>query len=200
VPLPPSAGSAGRQEIHHRSIDMRGYLRPDGLYDIEGRVCDTKTRDFAPPTGVTVRAGDFIHDIWVRMTVDTDLVVHEVASSSDSTPYPICGEGGLNLQRIVGLRIAAGWSGEVKRRLGGKQACTHLMELLIPMGTAAFQTIAEVRLARPDSFDAKGRPHRLDSCTAFSAERGVVAQRWPDFYAGQQSATDREHDVFFVKR
>jgi hypothetical protein len=200
VPLPPSAGSAGRQEIHHRQIDMRGYLRADGLYDIEARVCDTKTRDFVPPTGVTVKAGDFIHDIWVRITVDTDLLVHEVASSSDSTPYPVCGDGGLNLQRIVGLKIAAGWSGEVKRRLGGKQACTHLTELLIPMATAAFQTIAEVRLARPDTLDAQGRPQKLDSCTAFSVDRGVVAQRWPGFYAGNQSATEREQDVFFSRK
>lgn len=199
MPLPDHSGIAGRQEIHHRRIDMRGYLREDGLYDIEGRVCDTKTRDFVPPTGRMVPSGDFIHDIWVRITVDTDLVVHAVASSSDTTPYPVCREGGNNLERIIGLRVAGGWSAEIKRRLGGNQACTHLMELLIPLGTAAFQTIADVRLARPDVLDGHGRPRKIDSCTAFSADRGVVARRWPDFYVGEQTEAQRESDILFAR-
>ncbi len=177
---------------------MRGYLREDGLYDIEGRVCDTKDHDFNPPSGDRqVSAGDFIHDLWVRMTVDTDLVVHEIESVSDATPYPLCREGGVNLQRMVGARIAAGWSLEVRRRLGRSAACTHLMELLIPMGTAAFQTIAPVRLARPDKLDVSGKPLKIDSCSAYAADRGVVARRFPNFYTGSQSALEQQADADF---
>ena len=50
---------------------------------------------------------------------------------------------------IVGERIRGGWSMMVKAKLGGAAGCTHLMELLIPMATAAYQTLSSVRLARP---------------------------------------------------
>lgn len=186
MPLPPPSSS--RREAHLRRIEMRGYERDDGLYDVEARLTDTKSDGLRPPAGErTVAPGEPIHDLWLRLTVDTELVVHDVVSASDATPYTICGEGGANLRRMVGVRIASGWSVEVKRRLGGAAACTHLMELLIPMGTAAFQTLAPVRLARPDRLDAAGRPVKIDSCTAYAADRGVVARRWPAHYVGTQS-------------
>ena len=39
MPLPPAAP---RKAVHTRSIDCRGYEREDGLWDIEGRLVDTK--------------------------------------------------------------------------------------------------------------------------------------------------------------
>ncbi len=179
---------------------MRGYQRTDGLYEIEGRVTDTKDSDFVSPAGGrSVAAGGFIHDLWIRFAVDTDLMVHEIESVSDATPYPVCREGGVNLQRMVGVRIAAGWSNEVKRRLGRSAACTHLMELLIPMGTAAFQTIAEVRLARPPRLDVSGKPFKVDSCTAYASDRGVVGVQFPQFYTGQQTAEEQSADARFAQ-
>ena len=198
MPLPARPPSLGRRPVHLRNIAMRGYQRTDGLYEIEGRVTDTKDRDFDSPVGGRhVVAGDFIHDLWIRIAVDTDLVVHEIESVSDATPYPICREGGINLQRMVGVRIAAGWTNEVKRRLGRSAACTHLMELLIPMGTAAFQTIAEVRLARPPRLDVSGKPLKIESCTAYASDRGVVGVQFPQFYTGQQPAERQRADAQF---
>lgn len=40
MPLPESPN---RTELHFRRIVMRGYRRDDGLYEIDGRVVDTKT-------------------------------------------------------------------------------------------------------------------------------------------------------------
>lgn len=195
MPLP-SPSSPSRREIHLRRIEMRGYERDDGLYDVEGRVTDTKSHAMRPPAGErAVAPGEPLHDLWLRLTVDADLVVRDVASASDATPYAICREGGANLRRMVGVRIAGGWTAEVKQRLGGSAACTHLMELLIPMGTAAFQTLAPVRLARPDRLDAAGRPLKIDSCTAYAADRGVVARRWPGHYTGAQSPASIDADL-----
>jgi hypothetical protein len=70
----------------------------------------------------------------------------------------------------------------VKSRLGGAQGCTHLMELLLPLATAAYQTIQPVRLRRPDALDAGGRPMKIDSCYAYAGHRDVVARRWPQFH------------------
>jgi hypothetical protein len=198
MPLPERPASIGRRPVHLRAITMRGYHRQDGLYEIEGRVSDSKDLPFSPPAGDRhVKVGDLVHDMWVRIAVDTDLVVHEIESVSDSTPYPVCREGGMNLERLIGTRIAAGWSNEVKRKLGRSAACTHIMELLIPMGTAAFQTLAEVRLAKPPQLDPSGKPLTVESCSAYAADRGVVAMHFPAFYTGNQSAQAQRADAHF---
>ena len=182
-----------RRELHLRTIDMRGYEREDGLYDIEGRVCDRKTSPFRPPAANrVVQPGEAVHDLWVRLTVDADLLVHDVATSSDATPYPTCREGGAQLRQMIGVRIAGGWTTEVKRRLGGAASCTHLMELLIPLGTAAFQTLAPIRLARPERVDNAGRPVKIDSCLAYASTGALVARRWPAFHTGNLTADEAD--------
>ena len=42
MPLPPSVP---RDELHLRSIQLRGFRRSDGLYDIEARMVDTKVHE-----------------------------------------------------------------------------------------------------------------------------------------------------------
>ncbi len=187
---PPIEAPVTRRELHLRRIEMRGFARSDGLYEVEGRVVDTKTRDFTPPSnGRFVAAGQPIHDMGVRMVFDEDFTVHALETFTDASPYSICGGGGSALQSMVGLRMVSGWSAEVRKRLGGPRACTHLMELLMPMATAAFQALAEVRLGRPPKLDARGRPLKIDSCYAYGASREVVQRMWPEFHepeAGQR--------------
>ena len=183
MPLPPSEG---REELHLRRIEMRGYRRPDGLFEVDGRVNDCKPYDFNTPSeSRSVPAGDFIHDMWVRLVFDENLLVHDVLAVSDSTPYPICREAGATLKKMIGVSIARGWSRAVKERLGGVASCTHLMELLIPLATAAYQSIAPLRWAREKAPEPGVRPGKIDSCFAYSAEREVVKVRWPDHYTGR---------------
>jgi Protein of unknown function (DUF2889) len=172
-----------REEIHHRRIDMRGFRRSDGLYELEGRVTDRKPFDFRPGgDGEIVPAQQGIHDMGVRLVFDEHMVVHDVTTFMDATPYPACLGGGAALQSLKGLRIGGGWIREVRSRLGGGLSCTHLMELLTPMATAAIQALSPVRNARPDRWNESGRPAKLDSCYAYRAESEVVKRRWPAFY------------------
>lgn len=192
MPLP---ASGPREELHIRQIEMRGYRRPDGLFDIEGRVNDRKTYDFTPPSsGRTIYAGEFVHDMWVRLTVDADLVVQDCVAVSDATPMVVCRQAAPTLSKMVGVRVAAGWTNEVKRRLGRSISCTHLMELLIPLGTAAFQTLSPVRHARPDPLDAHGKPTKIDTCYAYASNRVAVLRRWPAFYTGTTPEIDEAHE------
>ena len=74
--------------------------------------------------------------------------------------------------------------------------CTHLMELLGPMATTAFQTIFPARSRYPrktageeekakDAGAAKKRRSRLiDTCHALAATSEVVKRFWPEFYTG----------------
>jgi DUF2889 family protein len=172
-----------REELHFRRIDMRGFRRSDGLFEIEGRVTDRKPHDLRPASGGRqVPANEPIHDMTVRLVFDDELRVHDVETLTQAAPYSRCPEGGRALQALKGLRMVSGWSNEVRRRLGGAQSCTHLMELLIPMATAAFQSLSAVTRGRPDALDATGRPRKIDSCYAYGAEQEIVRVRWPEYY------------------
>ena len=187
MPLPESPG---RRELHLRRIEMRGYARDDGLYEIDGRVTDTKSDRVTLLSGGEVEAGDAIHDLWVRIVIDEDMVVHDIVAASDVTPYAECGGAVAAMRTMIGAQIRGGWSLLVKERLGGAKGCTHLMELLIPMATTAYQMLSTLALSRPEARDRRGVPVKIDSCYAYARQRDIVRRRWPEYYvapAGDES-------------
>ena len=107
MPLSPPAT---RQQQHNRSIECRGYERADGLWDIEGHLVDTKTyvtnkRD----TGRERQPGEPIHDMWLRLTIDLDMKIHEAEAATDASPYAPCGNITPNFKALKGITIGAGW-------------------------------------------------------------------------------------------
>ncbi len=185
----PLAPTVEREEIHTRHITMRAYRRADGLYDIEGRVEDTKPIPFmAPLAKVEKPAGEHIHDIWVRLVIDDQFLIHDVAASSDATPFGVCKEAPPTLAKLKGERIGAGWSKIVRGHLKGAAGCTHMMELLGPMATAAYQALWPVTRTRPDPVDANGRPLKVDSCYAYASHTQVIQQMWPKYYTGPKTS------------
>lgn len=170
---------------------MRGYERDDGLYEIEGRVTDTKTYAFSPDgSHRNVAPGEALHDMWIRLVIDEDMLVHDALAISDAYPYPQCPEAAAALASLKGLRIVGGWAKAVNERLGGAKGCTHLRELLPPLGSAAFQTLTSKRYGKPDKLDASGRPVKLDSCYAYSTEGELVLRRWPAFHKSRAESND----------
>jgi hypothetical protein len=177
--------SLTRQELHFRRIDMRGWKRSDDMFEVEGSVTDRKPHAFKVPNGPkVVLANEPIHDMSVRLIFDQDMLVHDVITFTNAAPYIDCYAAGTSLQALKGMRIAAGWSAEVIRRLGGVHSCTHLMQLLIPMGTTAFQTLTMLRMQQPDVLDIEGKPVKVNSCYAYADDRNVVMHKWPSFYTG----------------
>lgn len=172
-----------KEELHSRRIDMRGFRRSDGLYEIEGRVIDRKPYDFVSASGDRkVPANQPIHDMGVRLVFDDEMQVRDVQTFSDAFPYTDCPDGGNALQSLKGLRMTSGWSKEVRDRLGGARSCAHLRELLIPLATAAIQSLSVVRQGRPEQLAANGRPKKIDSCYAYAANRQLVLRHWPQFH------------------
>jgi hypothetical protein len=186
MPLP---SHAPREEMHLRDIQMRGYRRLDGLFDIEGRLTDRKTEPLAIRGGPTVPAFDLIHDMTVRLTIDADYNVCEAIASSDATPYDACPAAAASLRHVVGLNVSAGWGRELRARLGGTKGCTHLLEILVSLGTVAFQTLVPFRRDKPVPADANGRPRQIDSCLAYAGDGQVVALVWPEHYTGPRKKT-----------
>jgi hypothetical protein len=180
----PLSAPAPRQHIHTRQVECRGYRRDDGLWDIEGHLTDVKTYGFESEFRGEVAPGMPIHDMWLRLTVDDALQIHAVEAVTAASPYEVCPAVTPNFQRLVGLKIRPGFNSRVKELLGGVEGCTHLVELLGPLATTAFQTIFpwKHRYAPQSVERPKGkRPRLLDTCHAFKSD-GEIAQRlWPDF-------------------
>jgi hypothetical protein len=187
----PLSDATARREIHHRVIDMKAYEREDGFYDVEAHLVDRKPFMFkrsAVPE--PVQPGEPLHDLWVRVTLDSDCVVRRIEASSDVTPHTVCKGAESSLELMVGERIASGWSSKVKQRLRGSVSCTHLMEMLIPLATTALQGLMGIRKAPGRPVDANGVPLKLNSCYAYDVHREVVKVLWPEHHraAGEPQA------------
>lgn len=182
----PLSQAVSRTLMHTRHVECLGYLRDDGLWDIEGHLLDTKPFDMPnEDRGGQVRAGEPLHEMWVRLTVDLDLEVLAVQVVTDFGPYAVCGYITGAFQRLVGLRIAAGWTQKTRELLGGVRGCTHLVELLGPVATTAFQTVYAARAKRDASAPSKGRLPLLDSCHAYRSDGPLVKRKWPQHYTGK---------------
>jgi hypothetical protein len=187
MPLPPSGP---RDSLHLRNIELRGFRRQDGLYDVEAHLVDTKANPFLAEGGRVVLPDAPIHEMSVRLVVNADLEVLDVQASTDASPYGICGQATETLQSVKGLRLGPGWSRAVRERLAGRQGCTHLTELLKPLATVAFQTLWDVRKDQPAQLDPGGKPVKIDSCYAYASNRAIVRERWPEHFDGRTAEVD----------
>lgn len=210
----PLSAPIERQPLHIRRVVCSGFFRADGLWDIEGRITDEKTYDHENEFRGALAPGDFVHNMWIRLTVDRALTIVAAEAATDSSPYRVCGAIAPDFRKLVGLRIAGGFHREVKARLGGVHGCTHIVELLGPVATTAFQTVSSDRSRamrreweaaeaarrgepwpkpRPpaDPNRPKRPPNVLNTCHAWAAD-GEVVRRWaPDFYTGPDAEAAR---------
>ena len=204
MPLSPPTG---RQHLHTRRVTCQGFYRDDGLWDIEGRITDEKTYDHANEWRGSLKPGDFVHDMSIRLTIDHRFTIVDVEAVTDSSPYRICGDIAPNFRKLIGLRIGAGFTRAVKERLGGVHGCTHLVELLGPVATTAFQTAGSRKAnelqnayrqkigkpAKPrDPNQPQRKPYMLDNCHTWASD-SEVTRRWvPQFYTGPDADAVRE--------
>ena len=150
-----------RTPLHTRTLTFRGFARPDGLWDMEGELHDTKHYDH--PNGPGTRlAGQAIHHLFVRVTLDAQLCIHDIATSMDTAPFGECSVADQHMRRFIGLTMGKGWRKTIEATVGGLQGCTHLRELLFNLATAAFQTIPHhlemQRLQRGESWHSTDTP------------------------------------------
>lgn len=181
----PLKAPAKREHLHDRNIACRGFCRDDGLFDIEAHLTDTKSYDFPNRERGKVAAGEAVHDMWIRLTVDEDLTVREIQAEIDSGPFGICGDVTPKFSVLAGRQIGPGWTREVRRLLGGTQGCRHLVELLGTAATVAFQTVVPMR-ERLEQPDPATQPPHLDSCHALATDGPIVKRDYPKFYTGKK--------------
>lgn len=180
MPLPETP--APRQRLHVRRIVYEGFQRADGLFDIDARLVDTKDHTYTLASGVRA-AGEPIHEMSLRVTIDRDFVIHALVASSDQVPYPDgCERIAPEYSKLVGANLMRGFRKLLQDRMGGVRGCSHLTELLAFLPTAANQTFAS--LVRDADPGAQTKPFQLDRCHALEHTTETVRRYYPKWYRG----------------
>lgn len=183
-----------RIAVHARDVAYRSFLRPDGHWDIEGTLLDTKAYDQVAMERGPLSAGTPIHHMRIRLTIDDSFTVQSVEVDMPATPFRECQEAKAPLELLVGCRIGGGWRKAISERMGGESGCTHLRELLFGMGTAAFQTVGRYRAYErkkagvPEPVMLKPRPP-LGECLGWAFDGEPMKRYRPEFF-GWRPAPD----------
>lgn len=187
MPLP---RPVARKLIHNRVIDCRGYEREDGLWDIEGHLTDTKTVTWKNREGSPdLPAGFPAHDMWIRLTIDTKMVIHDAVAKTDASPYTPCGDITVKFAQLKGLRIDRGWTKALREILGGPNGCTHQWELLGRVAAVAYQSTNLVRRAK-DNRKPGQLPRTFNTCHMYTPGTEATKIRWPDLYQAPNKAVE----------
>jgi hypothetical protein len=199
----PLTQPATREKLHTRDIQICGYRRADGLFDIEAQLADTKSYGFVNQDRGYVTAGEKLHGMWLRLTLDDTMTIVASEAATDHAPYAVCPSAAPAFASLAGLRIKPGFLREAAQRVGGPVGCTHLRELLQQVATTAYQTISPYRAWREaqqngeaaergsDKLDARiakklvaAGGSIVDTCRAYASDGPIVRRRWPELYTG----------------
>lgn len=180
MPLPQP--SSPRAKKHARAMSVEAFARDDGLWDLDAHLTDVKTFDTRLAAAVRP-AGQPVHELWLRVTIDTDFNIVDAAAASDAVPYAgYCDTIADAYRRLIGLNLMRGFRQAVKDRLSGIEGCTHITELALILPTAAVQAFAGVVFDTRDGAQddaSTQKPFQLDRCHALRSDGPAVAKYYP---------------------
>jgi hypothetical protein len=178
MPLP--APDCAREASHQRSITIRAYARSDGLWDIEGQLTDAWSEPIPKADGM-LPAGEPMHSMWLRLTVDRSATVVAAQAVTDAGPYgAACGTIAPDYGQLVGVRVARGWRDAIRRLFGRTAGCTHMNELGGVMGSATLQA-----LWRELNENTTEKPFSIDGCHALKSSGPQVAKYFPRWFKAE---------------
>ena len=173
-----------RSPLHNRNIFLKGFLRHDNLYDIEAELIDTKHYSIPNEDRGNIVAGDPIHNMIIKITLDKTLTIKNASAVTLHGPFNICKNANKNFSKIIGIQIKPGWKKKILKLIGSINGCTHISELLTPIATTAYQTIKghEARVNKEEKRDQNTKPSLLGTCHAFNPKGKVVQRLWPEWH------------------
>lgn len=182
MPLPPP--DYPREPLHTRSIRVNSFARPDGQWDIEAELIDTKSYDFPVRGGELHPAGEPVHHMHLRVTIDDGFTITDALVVYDAAPYgEFCAAIAPDYRDLVGLNLLRQFRKHVKERFGRTAGCTHVTELTNVLPTVAVQTMAaRRRKAVQDPATPEQRPFQLDGCHALRVDGPVAREYYPKWY------------------
>ena len=180
--------SVNRQLVHRRNITLDGYVRDDGLIEVEAELTDVKTYGFPSEDRGYIYPDEPIHHMHVRVAVNNDLEVCEAEAKTLAGPYHICPKANDVFPELIGLKIAAGWRNKVRSVIGGRKGCTHITELMGPVATVVMQTYygEEARRSRDaktgqmDMSESDSYKGLINTCVGYDEDGPVVRKIFPN--------------------
>ena len=165
---------------HNRTVKGKGYKREDGLWDIEVFLVDSKPFSFENMHRGYISAGEPLHDMAVRMTLDDQRKIIDIEAVIGSSPYNVCPQAVKNCQKLKGEFVVSGFNRMVVKTLGAEKGCRHISDLLAHAATIAYQTLwkektAEIKGQNKISLEeAKAIGKKFEnSCYAFKKDGEV---------------------------
>lgn len=190
MPLPPP--DTAREPLHTRSIRVNSFARDDGQWDLEAELIDFKAYDFPHRDGRVHVAGDSVHHMHLRVTINNEFSITAAVAAYDAAPYnENCSAIEPAYQTLVGMNLLRNFRQAVKDRFGRTAGCTHLTELSYVLPTVAVQSMAKER--RKGLLAAEsGRPFQLEGCHALRIDGPVVQEFHPQWYVSPEVKVKRE--------
>ena len=176
-----------RKPLHTRQIEMTGYEREDGLFDIEGHLQDLRPCDYRMAEGPR-RADEPMHDLWIRLTLNDNFEVVEAEAAMPVGAFSVCSEIAPNFANLKGLKIGPGWNKNVRQRVGGTHGCTHIVEMLSQIATTAIQSLWGQHNSKSEGRNvprSERRSLQLNSCYAYRSDGSMVQKFYPAQYTGE---------------
>ena len=183
MPLSPPAE---RESVQTRRMECACYRRTDGLWDVEGRLVDVSAYDFPNYFRGTIRAGEPIHDMWIRLTLDETVTIRAAEVKMDGVPYEGCPAIQPAFRGLEGLRIGPGWNRKIRELFGGAKGCVHIVDLLRPVATVGFKTVKREAAKRhlEPAQRTDDSPYQINTCHMLASNGAIVRERWPQHYTG----------------
>ncbi|HSY28211.1 MAG TPA: DUF2889 domain-containing protein [Burkholderiaceae bacterium] len=180
--MPLSLPISQRALKHRRAIQIDAFARDDGLWDIDAHISDIKTRDAMLASGMRP-AGTPLHDLFLRVTIDTQFNIVAAEAASDQVPYPgHCDTIGPAYSKLAGLNLVKGFRKALQANLGDVLGCTHITELALVLPTVAIQAFAGEVFDPHEGSNISGeerKPFQLDRCHALRSDGAAVAKYYP---------------------
>ncbi len=192
----PLSAPVPRKASHIRRVTYQGYEREDGLWDMEAELHDSKAHDMPSFRHQGVRlAGDPIHHMWLRVTIDRQLVVHAIEAAMDLDVGPLIRQSQqqrvwdfLSDAQVAGIpMVAQGVVVDEAPEGGFYQAPTLLRD--VPVGHRLAQEEVFGPVLSAMAFQDEDHAVELANATQF----GLVAGIWTRDGARQFRMAKRVH-------
>ena len=167
--------------MHNRSIQVHSFERDDGLWDIEAELIDDKSYSYTKRNGTVHAAGQPVHHLHLRITIDTSFEIKEAFAMYDASPFGTsCTAVSEAYQDLVGMNLLKSFRQQIKERFARTAGCTHMTELASVLPTAAVQSMAGQKRAEAES--AGRRPFQMGGCYAWRPDGEVTKEHYPQWY------------------
>ncbi len=121
-------------KIHTRDLNLTTYPHTNGKIIVHGVLKDQRYIPVFDVTGEIKNPG-IIHHLDVKLLIASDPLRIELAQATmHHVPMAECQTTLDTIEGLNGIEIKSGFSGKIRKLMGGKKGCTHLCHLITVMG------------------------------------------------------------------